>query len=151
MSGANVLSRTQKIIVKPPSFTNAAPEGGALQDFNARPNRSVSVVSAGPIGPGGVQGVQGLPGEEGNPGPIGPPGEMGPEGPPGDGSGPGTYIHNQMVSSAEWVVPHSLGSYPSVTIVDSAGSVVVGDVIYTSSEELRVLFNSAFSGQAYLN
>jgi hypothetical protein len=145
VSGVNVLSKTQKIIVKPPSFTNAAQEGGTLQDFNARPNRSVSVINAGPIGPGGVQGIQGVPGDEGKIGPAGPSGLS------GDGSGSGTYIYNQMVSSSEWVILHSLGSYPSVTIVDSAGSVVVGDVIYTSSEELRVLFNSAFSGLAYLN
>jgi hypothetical protein len=80
----------------------------------------------------------------------GPPGPEGPQGQPGM-AGSNTYIHNQMVASAEWIITHALGAYPSVTIVDSAGSVVVGDASYISTQELRVSFNSAFAGLAYLN
>ncbi len=134
MSGIEVVSRTQRIIVSPPSSVSVSLRGNNQQSINARPNASVSIVNAGPIGPEGAQGIQGIQGLQGR-----------------SGTGTETYIHNQMTPVSEWIIIHSMGSYPSVTIVDSAGSVVVGDVVYTSSEELRVLFNGAFSGQAYLN
>lgn len=62
-----------------------------------------------------------------------------------------TYTHTQGSASSEWVINHGLGKYPSVTIVDSAGSVVHGDVIYDNDQRLTVRFTSAFSGKAYLN
>lgn len=62
-----------------------------------------------------------------------------------------TYIHEQIMSSSEWIVSHRLGKYPSVTIVDSAGSVVYGDVIYISKDEVLIKFSSEFSGKAYFN
>jgi hypothetical protein len=41
--------------------------------------------------------------------------------------------------------------FPSVTIVDSAETVVYGDVEYISLTEIRVTFSAAFGGKAYLN
>jgi hypothetical protein len=61
------------------------------------------------------------------------------------------YIHNQTVAASIWTVNHNLGKYPSVSIVDSANSVVVGEVDYTDINSLTVLFSGAFSGKAYLN
>lgn len=61
------------------------------------------------------------------------------------------YTHLQIVPSEEWIIEHNLSKYPSVTIVDSAGTVVIGDVEYISTMILRVTFTSPFSGEAYLN
>ena len=60
-----------------------------------------------------------------------------------------TYIKN--TPDKIWDITHNLDKYPSVTIVDSAGSVVMGDITYTSKSALTVTFSAAFSGKAYLN
>lgn len=62
-----------------------------------------------------------------------------------------TYTHNQIVPLSMWTITHNLKKYPCVTVVDSSGSVVVGDVKYLSENELQVSFSGAFAGKAYLN
>ena len=67
-----------------------------------------------------------------------------------------TYTHNQTSTSNTWVVTHNLNRFPSVTVVDSAGSIVVGTVLYNSNKQLTITFCSsgsalAFQGKAYLN
>lgn len=62
-----------------------------------------------------------------------------------------TYIHEQSIPSANWVIPHNLLKYPSVEVVDSAGTQVVGDVQYDSNNQITINFVGAFSGKAYLN
>ena len=62
-----------------------------------------------------------------------------------------TFIHTQATASAEWTIQHNLDKYPSVTVVDSAGSVVIGDCQYTSKNTVVLTFNGGFSGKAYLN
>ena len=63
-----------------------------------------------------------------------------------------TYTHYQSFPSNEWHVVHNLNKYPSISLVDSAGSWFEGlDVEYTSLNELVIRFSSEFSGQAYLN
>ena len=61
------------------------------------------------------------------------------------------YTHNQAVASATWNVAHNMGKYPSVSIVDSSGDEVEGDVNYVSLNQLTISFTAAFSGKAYLN
>ena len=61
------------------------------------------------------------------------------------------YTHNQISASREWLVCHNLGKYPSVTVVDSANTVVIGDITYLNTEELIIRFTSEFSGRAFLN
>lgn len=61
------------------------------------------------------------------------------------------YIHNQIRASREWLVRHNLGKYPSVTVVDSASTVVLGDIEYPNTEEVIIRFTSEFSGRAFLN
>lgn len=63
----------------------------------------------------------------------------------------GTFSYEQMIPSTEWHVEHNLKGYPSVTVVDSAGSVVYGEVYYIDENNLKVIFNVSFSGQVYLN
>ena len=60
------------------------------------------------------------------------------------------HTHTQNIASATWTITHSLGGKPSVTVVDSANSVVVGEVTYVDNETVRIEFSGAFSGYAYL-
>ena len=60
------------------------------------------------------------------------------------------YIHSQSIASDEWVIPHTLGGHPSVTIVDSANTAVFGEVQYDSTTQVTVYFTVPFSGLAYL-
>ena len=62
-----------------------------------------------------------------------------------------TYTHTQNTPSATWTITHNLNCFPSVSVVDSAGSVVIGDVNYTNANTLVVTFAAAFGGKAYLN
>lgn len=82
-------------------------------------------------------------------GPRGLPGPTGPTGPQGDP--PPTFIFEQGVASDEWTITHNLDNYPSVTVVDSAGSVVIGDVFYVSNAQIILEFDAPFAGKAYLN
>ena len=62
-----------------------------------------------------------------------------------------SYIHNQVAASSSWEITHNLGKYPSVSIVDSGGNWVVGDIVYTNKNTLIINFTASFSGKAYLN
>jgi len=62
-----------------------------------------------------------------------------------------SYIHYQLYASSTWVVVHNLGKFPSVSVVDSAGTLVVGNVTYLSANQLIITFHSPFGGTAYLN
>jgi len=61
------------------------------------------------------------------------------------------FIFNQNSPSTTWNITHNLARRPSVTVVDSAGTVVVGEVTYNSDNALTIQFSAGFSGQAYLN
>ena len=67
-----------------------------------------------------------------------------------------TYTHNQSSTSDTWVVTHNLHRFPSVTVIDSGGTIVQGTVVYNSNLQLTITFFSGgsglvFSGKAYLN
>ena len=62
-----------------------------------------------------------------------------------------TYTHSQIAPSQTWVINHELGRYPSVNVVDSAGTLVLGDIKYISEDEIQVSFTAAFAGKVYLN
>ncbi|WP_051221223.1 RES family NAD+ phosphorylase [Eremococcus coleocola] len=61
------------------------------------------------------------------------------------------YVHTQQVASDIWEINHSLNKYPSVTIVDTSGNLVIGNVHYISTSKIVVKFSAPFSGVAYLN
>ncbi len=63
----------------------------------------------------------------------------------------GTFVFCQDLPLAQWTITHNLGRFPSVTVVDSGNTVVVGNVAYTNSNVLVLTFGSAFNGCAYLN
>lgn len=88
------------------------------------------------------------------PGPPGDPGLPGPPGPPGQDGAPGmdsTYTHIQIQASTEWVITHNLGKNTSVTVVDSAGSVIIADVQYDTLNQVTIRLSALMSGEVYFN
>jgi len=96
----------------------------------------IVVVSEAEQGPKGAKGEKGdsIKGDKGDPGLSG-----------------ANYVHDQLVSAADWEINHNLNRYPSVVIVDSAGTVVEGSVEYVSSDVIRLHFAAPFGGKSFLN
>lgn len=67
------------------------------------------------------------------------------------GGGDKSFTFTQATAEKKWEIAHNMGKYPSVTVADSAGSEVVGEVQYVDSNNVILLFASPFSGVAYLN
>lgn len=61
------------------------------------------------------------------------------------------YIHKQQSASDTWTIVHNLGKFPSIMVVDSAGTVVIGEIVLQTTEQAVISFNGAFSGKAYCN
>jgi hypothetical protein len=111
-----------------------------LDDIDITLNVVGEVGPRGPIGPDGPVGPVGVTG------PVGP---AGPQGPPGVDTG--YYRHVQDNPAAVWIVQHNLGYRPAVFVEDSAGSVVIGDVLYVDANQLTISFDAAFGGYANLS
>jgi hypothetical protein len=78
---------------------------------------------------------------------------VGEQGPPGaqGASGDLNFLFVQSIPSATWTINHGLGKYPSVTVIDSAGQFVEGNIQYTSLNQVILTFSGAFSGEASCN
>lgn len=83
---------------------------------------------------------------------------FGPQGIKGDKGDPGqnadallAYVYDQISSSTLWDITHPLAFVPNVTVVDSAGTQVQGNVTYLSAQHLSIQFSAAFAGTAYLS
>lgn len=61
------------------------------------------------------------------------------------------FLHDQAIPEMDWVVQHNLNKYPSVSIVDSSGDQVEGEVHYDGVNALHVKFSAPFAGRAYIN
>ena len=61
------------------------------------------------------------------------------------------FVFTQATPSTSWSVNHGLDKFPSVTVVDSAGTQVQGQVDYTDTNNLTISFENQFSGKAYIN
>jgi hypothetical protein len=61
------------------------------------------------------------------------------------------FIYNQTNPSAVWNVTHNLEKRPTTTVVDTAGSHVVGQIDYINENEVIITFGASFSGYAYFN
>lgn len=61
------------------------------------------------------------------------------------------YLHSQTVASDTWVIVHNLNKYPAVSVIDSAGNEVVGEVIYNDANQVTLKFEGGFKGTATLN
>jgi hypothetical protein len=61
------------------------------------------------------------------------------------------FIYTQSIASATWNINHNLDKFCSVSVVDTANQIVIGDVTYVGSNSLTITFSAPFSGKAYLN
>tara|TARA_B100000902_G_scaffold369163_1_gene393123 strand:+ start:417 stop:662 length:246 start_codon:yes stop_codon:yes gene_type:complete len=61
------------------------------------------------------------------------------------------FIHDQGTSSATWNIQHNLNKHPAVEVVDTGGTVVIGQVTYVDKNNLTIVFSAPFGGKAYLN
>lgn len=61
------------------------------------------------------------------------------------------HVHYQGTPSATWTIAHGLDFFPNVTVIDSGGTVVEGEISYTNQSTVVLTFRSAFSGTAYLS
>lgn len=67
------------------------------------------------------------------------------------GGGDKNYVHDQIEPSKIWVINHTLNKKVSVTITDTAGTVVEGKVTVNNGSKVTVEFNFPFNGEAILN
>ena len=79
-------------------------------------------------------------------GPQGPTGATGPQGASG-----GFFTFTQASPASTWTIAHNLGYRPNISVVDSAGSQVEGNAVWTDINNLNITFSGAFSGVAYLS
>ena len=68
-------------------------------------------------------------------------------------AGDKNFVSNQLNFSAgaAQTITHNLGKFPSVTVVDSNGKQVIGEVQHTSVNALTVTFQNAFAAKVYVN
>lgn len=97
----------------------------------------------GPPGPQGPKGDKGDKGDQGDQGIQGPPGEAGEQ--------DKNYLHVQDLASNTWVINHNLAKYPSVEVMDSAGTLVKGEVNHIDINTCIVTFSVLFGGTATCN
>lgn len=69
----------------------------------------------------------------------------------GGGGADLNYMFAQSTPSSTWIIQHNLGKHPSVTVVASDTSTVIGDIHYDDLYNLTLTFSAPFSGTAYLN
>jgi hypothetical protein len=71
---------------------------------------------------------------------------QGPQGPSG-----GFFQYQQIAPSDVWVIDHVLTYKPAVTVLDSAGSQVFGDVSYPLPNRVVIQFTNQLGGSALLS
>ena len=75
----------------------------------------------------------------------------------GDNAGDKTFIHDQVTPATNWgdgnpkVVNHGLNKFPSITVVDTGDTVVIGNYTYVDNNNVILEFSAAFAGKAYFN
>jgi hypothetical protein len=62
-----------------------------------------------------------------------------------------TFVFIQASAAQTWTIAHGQNRYPTVTVVDSAGSVLLTSVQYLDANTVAVSFAGATTGRAYLN
>ena len=67
------------------------------------------------------------------------------------GGGDLNFTYTQGVASTTWNIQHNLGKFPSITVIDTANTVVTGEYTYDDINNVTLTFSAAFAGTAYLN
>lgn len=69
------------------------------------------------------------------------------------GGGPGgvsAYNHDQPSGATEWIINHNLGYKPQVQAFTVGGVEIIGDILHSSDNQVRISFSDAQSGFARL-
>lgn len=61
------------------------------------------------------------------------------------------HEHTQSIASDRWVISHNLNKYPNVSVIDSGGNQVFGDVKYLDKNTVELTYSYPFSGTAFFN
>lgn len=61
------------------------------------------------------------------------------------------FEYVQGIPSAQWDIVHNLNKFPSITVVDTANTTVIGSYEYTSPDTVTLNFSAPFAGKAFLN
>ena len=67
------------------------------------------------------------------------------------GGGDLDFTYVQGVASTTWNIQHNLGKFPSITVIDTANTVVTGEYTYDDINNVTLTFSAGFAGKAYLN
>ena len=63
----------------------------------------------------------------------------------------GTFTECFTDDSKLWTITHNLGKFPSITVIDTGGTVVTGEYTYIDTNNVILNFSAPFAGKAYLN
>jgi hypothetical protein len=61
------------------------------------------------------------------------------------------YVHTQGSPASTWVINHNLNKKCAVSVVDSAGTSVFGNIRYINLNTVEITFSAPFSGEAFCN
>jgi len=63
-----------------------------------------------------------------------------------------SFIYTQVIASDFWDITHNIGKFPSVQVVDTANTSILGfEINYINKDRLTLSFILPFAGKAYLN
>ena len=62
-----------------------------------------------------------------------------------------TFEFTQGVPSTTWNIQHNLNKFPSITVIDTADTVVTWQYTYIDNNNVTLTFSAGFAGKAYLN
>jgi|TARA_B110000503_G_scaffold39086_1_gene64349 hypothetical protein len=62
-----------------------------------------------------------------------------------------TFTFTQGVPATTWNITHNLNKFPSITVIDTANTVVTGEYTYIDTNNVTLTFSAGFAGKAYLN
>ena len=68
-----------------------------------------------------------------------------------DIAGDKTYEFTQTVPATTWNIQHNLSKFPSITVIDTGNTVVIGQYTYIDNNNVTLNFSAGFAGKAYLN
>ncbi len=64
---------------------------------------------------------------------------------------PDSYVFVQPTPASIWIIEHDLNKYPNVSIEDSTGDDIMGQISYINLNKVQLTFIVSISGTAYLS
>jgi hypothetical protein len=62
-----------------------------------------------------------------------------------------TFTFVQTTPATQWNITHTLDKFPSISVIDSGNTIVVGAYTYIDDNNITLNFSAPFAGKAYLN